>query len=89
MLQLDGDVGVQRQELLLLQLVLESVEAVREVPPARGLQYLDPLLVDRLLLVLDHGVPRYLGLVPHDLELPVVNPPGHVVVLSSPPPEQV
>ena len=55
-LQLDGDVGVQRQELLLLQLVLESVEAVREVPPARGLQYLDPLLVDRLLLVLDQVV---------------------------------
>ena len=89
MLQLDGDVGVQLQKLPLLQLVLEIIETVGEEPPPGGLENLDPLLIDRLLLVFDHGVPRYIRLVPDDLQLPVVNPPGHVVVLSSPAPEQV
>ena len=37
----------------------------------------------------DHGVPRYLRPVADDLQFPVVNPLGHVVVLPSPAPEQV
>ena len=37
----------------------------------------------------DHRVPRYLRPVSDDLQFPVLDPLGHVVVLPSPPPEQV
>ena len=39
--------------------------------------------------MLDHRVPRYLGSVSDDLQFPVLDPLGHVVILSSPAPEHV
>ena len=41
------------------------------------------------MFVLDHRVPRYLGSVSDDLQFPVLDPLGHVVILSSPAPEHV
>ena len=74
-LQEDRDVGIETLQLPGLHLVLEAVEAVLEVPLGGGPQDPDPLLVDRLLLVLDHRVPGDLLLVAGDLELLFVNPP--------------
>ena len=53
------------------------------------LEHFDPLLVDGLLLVFDHGVPPDLGGRPGELQLVVLHPLGQVVVLPSPAPELV
>ena len=73
-LQEDSDVGVETLQLPGLHLVLEAVEAVLEVPLCGSPKDPDPLLVDWLLLVLDHCVPCDLLLVAGDLELLFVNP---------------
>ena len=80
-LQLDRDVGVEVRQLPGEHLVPEAVEAVPEVPPRRALQDADPLLVDGLLLVPDHRVPRDLLAVPRDLTcMEILYFWGHVFV---------
>ena len=73
-LQEDRDIGVETLQLPGLHLVLETIEAILEISLGGGLEDPDPLLVDGLLLVLDHRVPSNLLLVSGYLKLLFVNP---------------